>query len=131
MYRYDRHFTIDEARQVLKEILPLIREMSALKAALDDKGFYLSEDPEKVVPEPSTNGHKPLPEEFIRLTYILNSLLESGILIREMGRGLIDFPHLRASGEEVYLCWRLGEKTIAHWHHLEDGFAGRQSIDTL
>jgi hypothetical protein len=32
------------------------------------------------------------------------------------------------NGREVYLCWRLGEPDVAHWHELEGGFAGRQKL---
>ena len=41
--------------------------------------------------------------------------------------GLIDFPCLM-DGREVYLCWRLGEPELAHWHELDSGFAGRKRI---
>ena len=43
--------------------------------------------------------------------------------------GLIDFPAWR-HGHEVYLCWRLGEPEVAHWHELDAGFAGRQKLST-
>jgi hypothetical protein len=33
-------------------------------------------------------------------------------------------------GREVYLCWRLGEPEVAHWHELNEGFAGRQKLMT-
>ena len=42
----------------------------------------------------------------------------------ELGRGVIDFPALRR-GEEVLLCWHLGEEEIGYWHGLEDGFGTR------
>jgi hypothetical protein len=31
-------------------------------------------------------------------------------------------------GREVYLCWRLGEPEVGHWHELEAGFAGRRKL---
>ena len=42
--------------------------------------------------------------------------------------GLCDFPSLR-QGREIYLCWRLGEPSVGHWHELETGFAGRRPLD--
>ena len=42
--------------------------------------------------------------------------------------GLCDFPSLR-DGREVYLCWRLGEPLVAHWHEKSAGVAGRQPLD--
>jgi hypothetical protein len=41
--------------------------------------------------------------------------------------GLVDFPSLM-DGRIVYLCWRLGEPEVLHWHELKSGFAGRQSL---
>ena len=33
------------------------------------------------------------------------------------------------SGQDVYLCWQYGEEHIEFWHGIDDGFAGRQSLD--
>jgi hypothetical protein len=41
--------------------------------------------------------------------------------------GLVDFP-CWMDNREVYLCWRLGEPEVAHWHELDAGFAGRQKL---
>ena len=49
------------------------------------------------------------------------------IIIRDLQRGLIDFPALR-EGREVYLCWLYGEDRIDFWHELDIGFAGRQPL---
>jgi hypothetical protein len=38
---------------------------------------------------------------------------------------------VRENGDEVYLCWKLGEEGIAYWHRIPDGFAGRRSIEEL
>lgn len=51
-----------------------------------------------------------------------------GIVIRDVDRGLIDFPAVR-DGREVYLCWQLDEGEIAFWHDIEAGFGGRQPLD--
>ena len=44
--------------------------------------------------------------------------------------GLVDFPG-EIDGRPVYLCWRLGEPTIQHWHEIDAGFAGRQPLQSL
>ena len=44
--------------------------------------------------------------------------------------GLVDFPG-EIDGRPVYLCWRLGEPSIQHWHELDAGFAGRQPLHSL
>lgn len=63
--------------------------------------------------------------EFSALSAQINDL---GIQIKDYGRGLIDFPALR-EGRIVLLCWQLGEgDTLAWWHDMEAGFAGRQPL---
>lgn len=53
---------------------------------------------------------------------------EIGCLLKDVDTGLMDFPTLYR-GNEVYLCWKLGENGITHWHRVEDGFPGRRPID--
>lgn len=53
---------------------------------------------------------------------------EFGCLVKDLDIGLIDFPTLYR-GEEVYLCWRLGEPAILFWHGVTEGFGGRKVID--
>jgi hypothetical protein len=49
-------------------------------------------------------------------------------VVRDIGRGLIDFPSIR-DGEEVYLCWELTEDRVSWWHELDAGYPGRQPLD--
>jgi hypothetical protein len=58
----------------------------------------------------------------------LQELQELGVEVKDLDTGLVDFPSLR-NGEEVLLCWRVGEDTVSWWHHSQAGFAGRQPID--
>ena len=53
---------------------------------------------------------------------------ETGCLVKDLDMGLVDFPSLR-SGEEIYLCWKLGEEKIQYWHGLTEGYAGRKPLD--
>jgi len=48
--------------------------------------------------------------------------------VKDLDSGLLDFP-CRINGEVVLLCWRMGERTIEHWHTIEAGFQGRQPVD--
>ncbi len=57
----------------------------------------------------------------------LEGLNEQGIVLRDPESGLVDFP-ARRGGKEVFLCWRLGEERVAHWHGPDSGFAGRKPL---
>lgn len=59
---------------------------------------------------------------------IASAIADRGIEIKDIGRGLIDFPSLR-NGRIVYLCWQLGESLeIEFWHEQDGGFAGRKPL---
>jgi hypothetical protein len=57
----------------------------------------------------------------------LAEIVELGGAPKDLGLGLVDFPHLR-DGREVNLCWRFGEREIRHWHGLDEGYAGRKPL---
>lgn len=52
-----------------------------------------------------------------------------GIVVRDPDAGLVDFPAV-VNGSAAYLCWRIGEREVAHWHGPDEGFAGRQPLPT-
>jgi hypothetical protein len=54
-------------------------------------------------------------------------LSERDIALRDPETGLLDFPGER-EGEEVWLCWRLGEDQVGWWHPLESGFLSRKPL---
>jgi hypothetical protein len=51
-----------------------------------------------------------------------------GVQVKDLDIGLLDFP-CEVEGRTVLLCWKLGEKSITHWHGVSEGFAGRKPID--
>lgn len=67
-------------------------------------------------------------ESVSHLMLVVNQIREMGILIKDVDKGLCDFPYMR-HGRIVYLCWQLGEDSIQYWHDVEAGFAGREPLD--
>jgi hypothetical protein len=65
-------------------------------------------------------------EEVLRDT--LERVQSTGCIVKDLEVGLLDFP-ARIDGEEVYLCWKLGEDRIRFYHSQSEGFAGRKPID--
>jgi len=59
----------------------------------------------------------------------VEKLEELGVVLKDLDLGLLDFPSER-DGEEVLLCWQVGEDSVTSWHRLEEGFAGRKPIDS-
>ena len=65
---------------------------------------------------------------FLEVRRLLGVLEESGIVLRDIDRGLVDFPAV-VDGREIYLCWELGEDEVGYWHELEGGYGGREPLD--
>jgi hypothetical protein len=65
-----------------------------------------------------------------RMQELVQELHELGIELKDFFMGLVDFPCWR-DGREVYLCWKLGEPEVAHWHETDAGFAGRQPLEAI
>ena len=62
-----------------------------------------------------------------RVEGLLTTMAERGIQVRDLDMGLVDFLGER-QGEDVWLCWRVGEDSVSHWHGLNQGFAHRQPL---
>ncbi len=124
-----RYFSLEEARSLLKEILPDLSHLVSLKKILDAKQYDIYRH--EYFGGSGPNGTKHYPQELEELVEIMNRLATKNILVKSLDDGLIDFPHVRKNGEEVYLCYKLGEPDITFWHPLESGFAGRKSTSQL
>lgn len=68
-----------------------------------------------------------LADDAQRLQEYIEELRQLGVEPKGAIEGLVDFPAI-LDGRPVYLCWKLGEPEVAHWHELDAGFAGRQSL---
>ncbi len=62
-----------------------------------------------------------------RMEGLEKELAQLGVLLKDYFIGLIDFPCWK-DGREVYLCWKLGEPEVGHWHEIDAGFSGRQKL---
>ena len=127
--RYAKHFSLAQAREELTTVIPILETIAQLKIDLDKKGYNIYRH--QYFGGMGPNGQKVFPAEMEQLVIHVQDLNHRGIELKDLEKGLIDFPSLRASGEEVYLCYMLGEATIDHWHTLEGGYAARRPIEEL
>lgn len=128
-YLHTRHFTVAEALQTLYLNHALIERMQQLAKTLNRIGFdYLLGE----YTEEGVAGEEDfLPGEYEMLLQVLSNLETTGIIVKGIEEGLVDFPHVRHDGEEVYLCYQVGEETIHFWHPLGTGYAGRKPLSEL
>jgi hypothetical protein len=132
--RLQRIFTPDEANAALTELQPLVEELVAAKRALDEA----QERADDVTSRISGNGgglppaqlaevHDLVNRRATALAKTLEQIQSLGVVVKDLDSGLVDFPSVR-DGEDVLLCWQLGEDEVAFWHRYEDGYAGRRPI---
>jgi hypothetical protein len=124
--QHERHYTLDEASAARPWVAERVRIIREAIAALAAPGV-----PEAIdALDPQMGGGWPGREAAtatLRLNRAWRELDALDVVVRDPERGLVDFPSLR-DGREVYLCWLVDEPEIAHWHDLEAGFAGRESL---
>lgn len=124
---HERHYTVEEANALLPRVKPLLQRLR------DERDLLADSDAHEQLSDaaPTNGGGEPgrqVGEAFLEVRRLLGALQEAGILVRDIDRGLIDFPAIRG-GREVYLCWELGEDSVDHWHDLDAGYRGRQRLD--
>ena len=130
-----RYFTAEEANELLPEVRLVAEELVEHRLAARAVAVKRAQ----LVTRIAGNGGdfdpqepRELEEDFERETAAMVEALERlerlGVIVKDADRGLVDFPALRESGEEVLLCWQVGEDEIAYWHGLEEGFAGRKPL---
>ena len=127
-YKHRRHFDLEEARRILPEVRRLLEVGVELRKKLEEMNFEPAGKMELIAPGVAKNG-RPFPPEAIQLASIIHRFEELGVALKDLRVGICDFPALRPSGEEVYLCYRLGEPDICFFHGLEEGFAGRRPLE--
>ena len=66
---------------------------------------------------------------FQRVKDAMDEIDAMGVQVKDLDIGLLDFP-CEVDGQIVLLCWKSGEKTITHWHGVQEGFAGRKPVDS-
>jgi hypothetical protein len=121
-------FTIEEARRALplvKKIAEdLRRTMEQISAEPSGLSFIYGVITEDDLP---LLRRETLVEQRERLQGFIRELTEIGVELKGLQPLLVDFPSIR-NGENILLCWALGEDDIAHWHTIEGGFRGRQPL---
>jgi len=132
----DRTFTLDEAHA----LLPVLE--SLLKTAIDGKNAAerIEQEFKAVSSRVFLNGgtlvdvvqlaaRKREKERLVqKIKDALAEIEATGVLVKDLEIGLLDFP-CQVEDQTILLCWKLGEKTIAHWHGTDEGYRFRKPID--
>jgi len=126
-HEFRKHYSLAEARALLPSLRLWLAELRLLQRQLDGSGERTAE----LLAEGRDLGgervNKPL-RSMARVQELLAELSTRELQLKDLDRGLVDFPSLRGD-REVFLCWEDGEDDIEFWHDLETGFAGRERLE--
>jgi len=125
-YQFTKHYTRDEARALLPQIRQWLKQLSTLRRKLSECDQRLA----RLMAGGNEVGGDAV-NRWVRVAADVKSTLAEfqrrEIQIKELDRGLIDFPAI-VNGKEVFLCWDQDEDDIEFWHDLESGYASRERL---
>ena len=124
--RYNKHYTLEEARALLTQVGKWLEQLAKLRAKLEKCEEKLGK-----MMESGRDTGGPLVNEWVRMMADIKDVLlefhRREIQVKDLDRGLVDFPAI-IGGKEVFLCWEQGEEDIEFWHELDAGYAGRERL---
>ena len=131
-----KRFTLAQAQSLIPRVDRLLREAIVLKSGFIEAERALQSLNERIMlmggmtvdRDRFLQAKSRRESEAERLRNAVEQLQDLGCLVKDLDTGLVDFPAL-FRGQEVYLCWKLGEPSIAFWHGVDEGFGGRKAID--
>jgi hypothetical protein len=125
-YQFEKHYTREEAQALLPQLRQWLERLNRLR---EDLSRF-----EKRLSGMTDQGHDVgggTVNSWIRaladMQQILAEFQRRQIFIKDLSRGLVDFPAI-INGREVFLCWEADEETVEFWHDLETGFSGRERL---
>jgi len=132
-YKPQRIFTVEQANATLPLVRAITADLAELAREVIDRRERLSrlsgnrQQARGPYAEEVAQIEDELEKDRGRLQGYVEELRQLGVEPKNGPDGLIDFPSM-LDGRLVYLCWKLGESEVLHWHELDAGFAGRQSL---
>jgi hypothetical protein len=127
-------FSVEEANAAVEELRPVVAEMVEHGRKL----VAAQRAQARLVTRIAGNGGDMQPSDLGELAVTIQAEADAiaacaerinarGAEIKSLEEGLLDFPSER-EGEEILLCWKLGEEKIRYWHGVDEGFAGRKPL---
>ena len=129
-----RHFTPEEANELLPEVRSLVEQLVSHRRSLAMATVRHARIATKIAgngggvrPHEVDDLQGTIDAEAAGVVSCVEELQALGVLVKDLDQGLVDFP-ARRGDDEVLLCWRLGEDEVGFWHGRDEGFAGRRPL---
>jgi hypothetical protein len=127
-----KYFTVEEANHTLPLVRRIVADIVEEYRRWRERVYrYELADATRSPGEPETEEQvvlRRLADESVRR---MNGYMEElglvGCILKGLEEGLVDF-YSKLEGRDVFLCWKLGEPEVSHWHELDAGYAGRRPL---
>jgi hypothetical protein len=126
--RHQRHYTLEQANAIRPWVAKRVGWIRDARARLVALGARVQQALREI--DPDAGGSYPgreVARSLVELSRAVGELEAIEVVLRDVDRGLVDFPALR-DGQEIYLCWLIDEDEIGFWHEPDAGFAGRRPL---
>jgi hypothetical protein len=126
--RHERHYTLEQANAVRPWVARRVGWIRDGQARIQEMGERAAAAVGAL--DPAVGGSYPdrdVARCLVEISRAVGELEAVDIVLRDVDRGLVDFPAIR-DDEEIYLCWLVEEDEIRFWHHPDAGFAGRRPL---
>ena len=125
------HFTLNQANEVLpsvikkfKDVVSMKNEVIRIQSDLETNPKYTTSLKDYIIKKQELNT------AITNFYKSIEDLEATGISIKSIDQGLLDFPSLMFN-EEIWLCWKEGETEIKFWHGKDEGFNGRKPLESM
>jgi hypothetical protein len=126
-HQFTKHYTVDEARALIPQLRQWLEKVQLIRTRLDKQDDRLAQ-----LLNAGNDCGGPLVNDWLRNVSALRKILHKfhllEIQVKDINRGLVDFPAIKG-GREVFLCWEMDEDDVEYWHDLDTGYAGREKLD--
>ena len=119
------YFSVEEANRALPYVSRIVDDITEVYGEI----IELRRSAEKPN-NPDAEAEKAYETAMDRLSVLVDELHAVGVELKDFELGLVDFPSTH-DGRDILLCWKRGEPKIDHWHEIDAGLAGRQSVERL
>ena len=120
--RFTKHFTREEAGRLIPRLAPRMIELQRLQKRLAELEVRLGPLSNGQLDVGGLSVNEPL-KIIAQMKAVEHEFLSLGVVIREIERGMADFPTI-VGGKEAMLCWQLGEDQVDRWHEMDDDHSG-------
>ncbi len=122
-----RLYTPEQANELIPEMTQLVSRLQKHQSKVRDLLGQIDTPPPPILYNVGSPVGSDMAVEFIAIETIIDKIREHGGQLKDIDEGLVDFPGV-VNGREVWLCWKMGERAITHFHDFGKGFEDRKEI---